>query len=153
MPRFSIRRKKTQPEPQAEPEEKIDDQEVSYESESEASQHSEPLSEQMETLKVTQTAQTYPKPETRPQEPPPRRTRDATLARYPPRNVRFANQNPMPRRNAVAGYRNPRSLEVPRPSRSSNGSRKLQYRSIYGANSRVMDSQTKARLLYFNAFG
>ena len=53
MPRFQIKRKKKEIEPEVLVEEKIDETEMSLESSDEESIESEPLSEAFETLEVT----------------------------------------------------------------------------------------------------
>ncbi len=153
MPRFQIKRKTRQPSPEVVPEEKIDENEMSLESESESSDESEPLTEQMETLNLAPAAQRTPQRQTEPQYAPQRRARDTSLARRPTypvqsRAVQHSQQLQRPRQLGQT-----RPVQFPKPSRSANGRPKLQFRSHFGPNGKLMSTQDKARSLYYSCFG
>ena len=153
MPRFQIKRKKKETEPEVLVEEKIDETEMSLESTDEESIESEPLSEAFETLEVTKKADNKPKQQTEPQYATPRRTREATIARQQTNYDQYGNhrQTYAPQRQQM--HRQPRSLDYTKPSRSRNGRPVLQYKSCYGANAARLTTQDKARRLYYSAFG
>ena len=153
MPRFSIRRKKPEEQPQEPTEEKIDDQEISVESESEPSEQSEPLTEQMETLKLDESPSRRPQQYYETQTMAPRRTREARVERYPPNPARYRQNYEAHRRVAPQQYRNPRSIDYPKPLRSQNGARKLQFGSHFGPGGHSLSTQEKARRLYYSCFG
>ena len=153
MPRFQIKRKTQKPDPEPVPEEKVDDTEMSFESASDTSSESEPLEGQMQALKMM----AEPKPERKVHfEPPkqaPQELRRTTVAQQQPNPVRFANafgRYPSPRPQQL---RQPRPMDIPRPSKLTNGSQKLKFRTHYGPNGDYMSTQDKARQLYYSCFG
>ena len=153
MPRFSIKRKTRQPEPEVVVEEKIDETEISLESEYESSEESEPPTEQFQTLNIAETAETIPQQQIETQYQPQRSSRATTLAHQHTIPVQHQPdyRQVAPQQRRVLGQ--PRLMEYPRPSRSSNGRRKLQFRSHFGPNGYAMSTQDKARRLYNSCFG
>ena len=153
MPRFQIKRKTQKKEPEPVPEEKIDDTEMSFESASDTSSESEPLESEMETLKI----QEQPKPARKVRfEPPkqaPQQGRRTTVAQQQPNPVRFANAFGRQPSTRPRQLRQPRPMDFPRPSRMTNGSQKLKFRTHYGPNADYMSTQDKARQLYYSCFG
>jgi len=83
MPRFQIKRKTREPEPEVVPEEKIDEEEVSLESETVSDSESEPLEQQMEALGLAARPRRHVEYESEPQYAPQRRQREAIVGRYP----------------------------------------------------------------------
>ena len=153
MPRFQIKRKTKKAEPEPILEEKIDDTEMSYESVSDESSETEPLESEMQTLKIEDS----PKPERKvrfePQKQAPQQVRRTTVARPQTNPVRYGNSfgRQAPARPQMLGQ--PRSMTFPKPSRLTNGSRRLQFRSHYGPDGNYMSTQDKARRLYYSCFG
>ena len=153
MPRFQIKRKTRPEEKKVVPEEKVDEMEVSDYSDSESSDYSEPLTEQMETLEIAKQHAIRPTRQTEPQFEPQRRSREATVARrqpIPARNEYQRHPDPV-REPRQLGQR--RLMQYPKPSRVANGRRALHYRSYYGPDSTYMTTQDKARRLYNSCFG
>jgi len=153
MPRFQIKRKTRDPQPEIVPEEKKDENEMSLESSYESSEESEPLSEAIETLEMKEKTQIAPKQQTQPQYATPRRTRDASVAQYNANVDEFGNHklSYAPQRRSQLGQRRP--VEYARPSRSANGRPHLQYKSCYGPDGQYLSTQDKARSLYYSCFG
>ena len=152
MPRFQIKRKTREPKPEVVPEEKIDENEMSLDSSSSSEAESEPLTKQIETLEMEETAEDDTQSYIEPENEPPRRTRSATVAHQyttPVRERQTRAQRPPPVRRM---YKEPRPIEYARPSRCSNGRPVLQYRSSYGPNGHRMTTQDKARSLYYSCF-
>ena len=153
MPRFQIKRKTREPKPEVVPEEKIDENEMSLESSEESEDETKPLTEQIETLEMKETAADDTQSDIEPEYEPPRRTRSASVAQMfttPVQERQTRAQRPPPIRRV---YRNPRPIEYARPSRSANGRPVFQYRSSYGPNAHHMTTQDKARSLYYSCFG
>ena len=153
MPKFQIKRKTRNPEPEVVPEEKYDENEERLETESESSEPSEPLTEQMETLEVAETPQRQPKVQFDPRFAPRRRPAEASLARQ---QALLTQQDELRRYQQLVareklGQR--RSIQYPKPLKNRNGRRNLQYSSHYGPNAAAVSTQEKARQLYYSCFG
>ena len=153
MPRFQIKRKTREPKPEVVPEVKVDEQEVSLEFSSESEDESEPLTERFQTLEVAEEAPKRVEFQSEPEYAPERRSREASVVRQRP--IVAQNQNYYGRRpkDLRQMYRQPRSIQYPKPSVSRNGRPSLHYKSFYGPNSAQMTTQDKARQLYHSCFG
>ena len=153
MPRFQIKRKNREVKPEVEPEEKIDENEMSLESFSDEEVETKPQKVRFETLNLNDKDESVSEEDSEPEYVPQRRPRETTVARSyetPVRNVNNYQRRPPPVRRM---YPDPRPIQYPRPSRSANGRPHLQFRSGYGANSQQMTTQDKARRLYHTCFG
>ena len=153
MPRFAIKRKTREPEPEVVPEEQEEESDFSLDQDSEPSEEEPPLEEQMEAMGLAPRRTIEPKRQPQAQYAPRRRAREATLA----------HQRTYPAERAAPeqyrGYQPPRklnrtrSIDYPKPLRRTGGRAKIAFRSHYGANGDQLSTQDKARLLYKSCFG
>jgi hypothetical protein len=150
MKRITIRRnrKPTQPPPPP-PEPDMEDETSEYSS-SESLAESEPLSEAIGNLRVTE--QTKPRPQVRfePQARPVRRATNVERQSFPvqPRSVNPYAQQKRPRTLAA-----PRSITYDKPLRQTRGKRNVSFASPYGPNGYQLSTQEKSRRLYYTCFG
>jgi hypothetical protein len=153
MPRFQIKRKPRQIDPEFVAEEQVDETEMSLDSSSESEEETKPLKVTFESLDLNETTSDNIESQSEPESEPERRPRETTLAQrrvIPVRNRDNYGRRPPPVRRMC---RDPRPIQYPRPSRSANGRPHLQFRSGYGLNSHQMTTQDKARRLYNTCFG
>ena len=160
MPRFQIKRKNKKPEPEVEPqpmsEEESESLDLSMEFDEDNESPTKPLNKKITEMKLDpepQEPELDPQQYNEPQFQRPMPVRRARVARPMSQNARFGfSREPVPSRRRPM-YDKLRSIDYPRPSRSSNGKRKLQYSTPYGVNGTSMTTQEKARRLFNSCFG
>ena len=161
MPRFSIKRKKREPELEPEPEpetqpnqdESMEFYDEEYESTSEDDYEDEEDEEDDVASVVTKTAQLKLEPTGGPKLEPPSQRGGARFAQPVTKTDKFRNSWGYSGMNRQPTFGQPRSSLRQIPQKRIHPRRGLQYTSIYGPNSDGMDTQARARLLYARAFG
>lgn len=153
MPNFTIRRKKkkvVEPAPEKQPEpDPPEESEESFDSVLEDRFVDDLLDEAKEEIEP-------PEPVRRPHYPPQRRVHfqePVNPAARPPRPVQQYRQ-PVPLNQLADPYRRKPTMADPPRQRSRGRAReKFRYSTHYGMNGGVLDTHTKARMLYTHCFG
>ena len=150
MKRITIRRNKKTSQPPAPPPEPEMDDETSEYSSSESLAESEPLTDALKNLKVTEQAQARRQVRFEPQVREPRRTTIVDRQSFP---AQVRPINPYQQQKRPRTLATPRSITYDKPLRRPRGKRNVSFASPYGPNGYQMTTQEKSRRLYRTCFG